>query len=84
MAHHAHGFRIFPDDEPSHSIEGWARADSWVNGMQFKKDFNEACALAKRGALCCQFPFVVHLIPLGGERPKETDVWIFNNKKEKP
>jgi len=76
MSHHARGYRIYPDDETDHSNEQWAKSDSWINGLEFRRDYNEAMALAKVGAISCGMPFVVQIIPIGGKRPKYAEVWV--------
>lgn len=76
MSHHAHGYRIYPNDETDHSSEQWVMAYEWLNGLEYRRDFNEACALAKLGAINCRMTFVVQMIPAGGKRYKSADVWI--------
>ena len=76
MSHHSHGYRIFPDDRTNHTYDEWGKADEWINGLAFKNDLKEAFALAKLGAVNCQFPFVVLEMPIGGKRPKLCDCWV--------
>jgi|DEB0MinimDraft_6_1074348.scaffolds.fasta_scaffold04968_2 hypothetical protein len=76
MSHHGHGYRVYPDDMSEHTHEEWSKADSWINGLEFRKDFNEALALAKLGAVNCQFPFIVMEIPIGGKRQRFCDCWV--------
>ena len=76
MSHHAHGYRIYPDDASDVSHDAWRKADRWINGMEFRRDENEAVALAKLGVLSCGVPFVVMKMPIGGTRPKKCPCWI--------
>jgi len=80
MSHHGHGYRIYPDDSnnPKVSHEQWVKADTWINGLSFKKDFNEAVAIAKLGVRSCGTPFVVMEIPLGGIRPEMCNIWLID------
>tara|TARA_R110000764_G_scaffold232112_1_gene324264 strand:- start:363 stop:611 length:249 start_codon:yes stop_codon:yes gene_type:complete len=82
MSHHAHGYRIYPDDNPFHSNERWAKTSKWVYGSEFKRDYNEAMALAKLGAISVGIPFVVQMIPIGGKRPTHAETWIVENKSK--
>ena len=78
MSHHANGYRIFADDETNHTNEEWRKAYDWINGLEFRKDYNEAFSLAKICAVSCRFPFVVQYLPIGGKRPEYTDTWVVN------
>ena len=80
MSHHAHGYRIYPDDNPFHSNERWTKASKWINGSTFKRDHNEAMALARLGAISNSIAFVVQMIPMGGKRPTHAKTWIVENK----
>tara|TARA_R110000744_G_scaffold312561_1_gene419941 strand:+ start:172 stop:420 length:249 start_codon:yes stop_codon:yes gene_type:complete len=82
MSHHAHGYRIYPDDNPAHSSERWAKATGWVNGFEFKRDYNEAMALAKLGVISFGIPFVVQMIPTGGKRPRYAETWVVVSKSK--
>ena len=74
--HHGHGYRIYADSETTHSSEQWVKGYEWLGGLQCRRDFREAYALAKLGSINCRMPFVVHAIPAGGKRQKYTDVWV--------
>lgn len=80
MAHHKHGFRICPDNDTSYDITQWSKAKKCINGLAFKKDFNEAIALAKLGAISCRIPFIVQMIPIGGKRPRYANTWVIKPK----
>ena len=82
MSHHEHGYRVHPSDNPAHSNEDWAKAIRWVNGSEFKRDYNEAMALAKLGAISFGIPFVVQMIPIGGKRPRYAETWVVVNKSK--
>ena len=77
MSHNGLGYRVYPDNEAPHTIEQWRKADEWINGMKFKKDFNEAISIAKLGVENCKTPFVVQELPIGGKMPKNTSCWVF-------
>lgn len=76
MSHHAHGYRIYPDDNKKIPNEVWIKADFWINGFAFKRDFKEAVALAKIGARSCGIPFIVHEVAIGGIKPSLSDAWL--------
>ena len=78
MSHNAHGYRIYPDDKIKNNNDKWAKADRWINGLEFKRDFNEAVALAKVGTISFGIPFVIQMNPIGGKRPKYAEVWVVN------
>ena len=78
MSHHKHGYRIYPEDDKSITDDKWKKADRWINGVEFRNDFNEAVAFAKIGARSCGIPFVVVEVPLGGVRPKLCDCWVID------
>ena len=82
MSHHAHGYRIHPDDNPSHSNKRWAKTSKWINGSKFKRDYNEAMALARLGAISNGIAFIVQKIPIGGNRPTHAETWIVESKSK--
>lgn len=76
MSHHGLGYRIYPDDKSELPREKWVKADRYINGLEFSRDFNEAISIAKKAYRATKYPFVVVEVPLGGVRPKLCDAWI--------
>lgn len=76
MSHNRVVYRIYADDETTHTNDQWRVANRYINGLSYSGDRKEAFSIARKAAKNCGYPFVVMAVPV----PKNTgkcDVWVF-------
>ena len=78
MSHSRMQYRIYADDQTAHTGEEWAAADSFINGLAYSGDKNEAFAIAKKAAKNCQYPFVVLAVPVPKNNGMLCDAWVID------
>ena len=78
MSHSRMQYRIYADDQTAHTGEEWAAADSFINGLAYSGDKNEAFAIAKKAAKNCQYPFVVLAVPVPKNNSMLCDAWVID------
>lgn len=70
-------YRIYADNQTSHTSEEWATADRYINGVAYSYDKKEAFAIARKAAKNCRFPFVVMAVPIPRcDKEKLCTAWI--------
>lgn len=76
MSHNRINYRIYADDQTSHTDEEWSIADRYINGFAYSGDKKEAFAIAKKAQMNCKFPFVVLAVPVPKREGQLCDAWI--------
>lgn len=59
MSGHKIQYRILPCNDRLRDNSERERADTFIKGVAYSFDKNEAFSIAKKAAKSCQFPFVV-------------------------
>ena len=79
MSNHGICYLICPDDTTEHTDHEWKVANDFC--VEYRKDWNEAIALAKIASISCNFPFIVQEHYIRGKGESFANTWVVNRGK---